>query len=372
MARYATIILSATNVAEMPDGNTAIGTLSVNGGADGEAFTYTLAGSIEDRFEIRQNTTSGEYELVVKTGGNLFDFEKDDLNHFDILITATGDMNTEVEAGDFTINVTNVNEAPTDLVVAGITAPKVVENAATGAEIGALLALDQDANDTFTFTLKDDAGGRFKLDATGKKLLVADGSNLDYETAASHQIRVEVKDAGGLTFEKTLTVAVADGTDTMTGGAKNDRLVGTAGADVIIGGAGNDKIYGLSADDVLNGQTGKDILYGGAGKDLFVFDTPIRKGQFDQVMDFKSADDTLQLSLAAIKPFKIKAMKAGKLNKKFFTIGDHAKDKNDFVYYNKKNGFVYLDSDGSGHKKGIEILKLKPGLQLAADDFHFI
>ncbi|MBZ6076896.1 cadherin domain-containing protein [Microvirga puerhi] len=372
MARNATVILSATTVAEMPDNNTVIGTLSVDGGANGETFTYALTDSIADRFEIRHNATSGEYELVVKTGGNLFDFERADLNHFDVAISANGDMGTVVDKGAITINVTNVNEAPTDIGILGITAPKVAENAAAGTEIGPLAALDPDANDTFTFKLKDDAGGRFQLDSTGKKLLVADGSKLDYETASSHQIKVEVKDAGGLTFERTLTIGVTDGVDTFTGSTKNDKLTGTAGSDILLGGNGNDKLYGLDGDDILNGGQGKDMLYGGKGKDTFVFDSPLKKGQFDQVMDFNSADDTLEFSLSSIKAFKNKAMKAGKLNKKFFIVGDHAKDKNDFVYYNKKNGFVYLDNDGSGHKKGIEILKLKPGLKLTADDFHFI
>lgn len=369
----ATIVLSGTTLPEDATQGTVIGTLSVDGGANGEVFSYVLDESYSDRFEIVQNTLSGAWELVVKSAGSdFFDFENAALSHFPIGITATGDQNTPVDAEAFTIDVTNVNEAPNDLALLGIRAPTVFENAATGTEIGALAALDPDAGDTFTFTLKDDAGGRFKLDSTGKKLIVADGSKLDYENASSHQIKVEVKDAGGLTFEKTLTIAVANTVDTFIGTARNDKLVGTASMDFLYGAGGNDKLYGLDGDDVLNGGVGKDFLYGGKGKDTFLFNSPVKKGQFDQVMDFNAKDDTLEFSLSSIKSFKIKAIKASKLNKKFFTIGDHAKDKNDFVYYNKKNGFVYLDSDGSGQKKGIEILKLKPGLKLTADDFHFI
>lgn len=159
---------------------------------------------------------------------------------------------------------------------------------------------------------------------------------------------------------------------TILGTAKNDKLVGGAYDDLISGLAGNDKLYGNAGNDKLNGGLGKDVLYGGQGKDTFIFDTPIKKGQFDQVADFNSADDTLQFKLSALKSFKIKAFKAGKMNKKFFTLGDKPKDGNDYIYYNKKNGFVYLDNDGSGHKKGMEILKLKPGLKLTADDFLLI
>ena len=230
--------------------------------------------------------------------------------------------------------------------------------------------MDPDLNDTFTFTLTDNAGGRFKIE--GGKLLVADGSKLDFETAKSHQIKVQVKDAGGLTFEKTITIGVTDGIDPISGTKRNDKIVGTESADFISGDAGNDKISGLGGDDIINGGLGKDHLTGGAGRDTFMFDSALRKGGFDMVTDFNSADDTLQFDLSALKSFKIKAFKEGKLQKKFFTVGTEPKDKNDYVYYNKKNGFVYLDADGSGHKKGMEILKLKPGTKISADDFLFI
>jgi serralysin len=432
----ATITLSGSTLLETATPGMVIGTLGVNGGANGEVFTYALADSLSDRFEIIQNPTSGDWELVVKTAGSdLFDFETDALNHFDIAITATGDQQTAIDPGAFTlqvsnvneaptganlsanavaentgtnaeigtlsaidadlndtftftltddaggrfkldasgtkllvadgskldyegagsheikvlvtdaggltvektltINVTNVNEAPSDIKLSTLSAPSVAEGTATGTEIGALSALDPDMGDTFTFTLKDDAQGRFKLDATGKKLLVADSSKLDYEAAASHQIKLEVKDAGGMTFEKTLTISVADGVDTFLGTKRNDTLVGTNGMDKLMGDAGNDKLYGLDGDDVLNGGLGKDFLYGGKGKDTFLFNSPVKKGQFDQVMDFNAKDDTLEFSLSSSKSFKIKGMKAGKLNKKFFTIGDHAKDKNDYIYYKR-------------------------------------
>ena len=86
-------------------------------------------------------------------------------------------------------------------------------------------------------------------------------------------------------------------------------LIGTADDDIIIGLGGNDKIYGLGGNDTLNGGTGKDKLYGGAGQDTFVFDTPVKKGHFDHIEDFKASDDTIQISLAALKAFKVKGPK---------------------------------------------------------------
>jgi Ca2+-binding RTX toxin-like protein len=388
----ATILLSSKTVLENAVAGTVIGTLSVIGGKGNEAFEYTLADSISDRFEIRLNSTSGLYELVVLTGGSeLFDFESDDLKQFDIAISATGDKGTIASEMAFTIAVTD-NTAPTDIK---LSSTSVVEHAANGAEIGLLSTIDPDLKDTFSYVLTNDAEGRFAI--VDGKLVVKDGTKLDYLTATSHQITVQVTDGDNNVFTKTLTVNVTDAYEIFNGGGRNDRITGTAGADMISGFGGNDKLYGLAGDDVLIGGAGKDMLYGGAGKDTFVFDTPVKKGHFGHIVDFNSADDTIQISLSALKGFKVKVPKSevfsdmkgkkgsdkkasfgldkvfekGKLEKKFFSVGK-AKDAYDFVVYDKKNGFVTLDLDGSGGGKGFVIAKLKPGTAVSADDFLFI
>jgi hypothetical protein len=128
-----------------------------------------------------------------------------------------------------------------------------------------------------------------------------------------------------------------------------------------------------------------------------VFDAPFKKGHFDQINDFKSGQDKIQFDLDALKAFKVKASKSdlldlakkgkavkkssvgldkvfkeGKLEKKFFTAGLTSKDGNDYIVYSKNNGTVYLDADGSGSAKPIEILKIKPGASLSFNDFLFI
>ncbi|WP_262028815.1 cadherin domain-containing protein [Microvirga sp. Mcv34] len=394
----ATITLSALSVAENPQDGTIIGRLGVDGSAQNEAFTFTLASSLSDRFEIKDVTENNRtYSvLVVKTGGRLFDFETVDLNHFDISISATSTATggTVVPGKSFQISVTNINEAPTDLTLGGIVAPTVAENAAAGTEVASLMALDPDANETFSFSLTDNAGGRFKI--IDNKLVVADGAKLDFETASSLQVKVKVTDSGGLSFEKTLSIGVTDVSE-ISGSARNEKLRGTENAEIINGGAGNDWIWGNGGDDTINGGSGKDILFGGDGADTFVFDTPFKKGHFDQIRDFKSGEDKILFDLDALKSFKIKAsqkdlfglskkghpdkkssvgldkiFKEGKLEKKFFTVGTTSKDGNDYVVYNKKSGSVYLDVDGSGGAKPIEILKVKPGAALSFNDFLFI
>ncbi|MBQ0824425.1 hypothetical protein KBI52_29955 [Microvirga sp. HBU67558] len=267
--------------------------------------------------------------------------------------------------------------------------------------IGSLWAFDPDDDDTFTYTLTDDAGGRFAI--KDGNLVVKDGSLLDYSTAKSHQIEVEVKDSDGNTYTTKLIVGVSDAIDIRNAAPARDGFLGTAGADLITGLSSNDTLYGFAGDDTLNGGAGKDKLYGGDGHDVFVFDTPLKKGHFDHIADFNSADDSIQISLSALKAFKAKGAKTSdglpkngsddkrgkkdvgfdkiftkgqKLQKKFFDVGtklgDSPDGSNDYVFYNRKSGIVYLDVDGSGKAKGIELLKVKPGTMLGADDFLFI
>ncbi|KLK94828.1 hypothetical protein AA309_01080 [Microvirga vignae] len=160
----ATILLSNLTVIENASAGTVIGTLSVDGGTENETFTFTLADSLSERFEIRLNTTTGLHELVVKTGGNtLFDFETAELKEFALSISATGDVGTVISDASFTISVTD-NTAPTDISLSNAS---VIEHAAAGAEIGVLSAIDSDLNETFTFTLTDDAGGVSRSSTAG-------------------------------------------------------------------------------------------------------------------------------------------------------------------------------------------------------------
>src|SRR6478609_6995872 len=62
----------------------------------------------------------------------------------------------------FTINLTNVNEAPTN---ATLTGGSVAENSANGTTVGTVTGTDPDAGAVLTYSLFDDAGGRFAINA---------------------------------------------------------------------------------------------------------------------------------------------------------------------------------------------------------------
>ncbi len=86
------------------------------------------------------------------------------------------------------------------------------ENAANGTVVGVTaLASDADAtNNTITYTLDDNAGGRFAIDGSTGVVTVADGTLLDREAAASHNITVRAASSDGSSNTQVMTINLND------------------------------------------------------------------------------------------------------------------------------------------------------------------
>jgi Ca2+-binding RTX toxin-like protein len=284
------------------------------------------------------------------------------------------------EAQTFKLTVNALNDAPRDITLSNAS---VVENSAAGTEIGKLTASDPEGG-AFTFALLDNAGGRFTLDSTTGTIKVASNFALDYEQATSHTLKVQVKDSAGAAYEESFTINVGDvsgekvtGTstsDVLTGNAGKDVFKAGAGNDTVSGGSGNDTLYGGSGNDKVRGGIGKDTLKGETGKDTFVFDTKASKSNVDKILDFKVKDDSFWLDNAVFTKLGKKGTEASpaKMKKSFFTIGDKAKDKNDYVVYDNKKGKLFYDADGSGKGKQVEIATLSKNLKMNEKDFFIV
>lgn len=98
------------------------------------------------------------------------------------------------------------NRAPTDIALSAST---IAEDAELGAVVGALTATDPEM-DTVTFSMVDDAGGRFGISDTN---LIVTGV-LDFETATSHNITIRATDAGGATYDELFVITVTDVSET--------------------------------------------------------------------------------------------------------------------------------------------------------------
>jgi Ca2+-binding RTX toxin-like protein len=260
------------------------------------------------------------------------------------------------DSGSFT------NGAPTGIKLDGAS---VSELAQTGVAIGTLTTLDPNAlNDSFTYTLLDDAGGRFML--SGDKVVVKNGTLLDFEEAANHLIVVRTTDIAGLSVERGLMIAITDiNSETTIGTSQADMFVAGSGKDSLGGGGGDDTLIGGAGDDILNGGAGRDRLSGGAGKDAFVFDAPLNKStNVDLITDFSARDDVFQLKKSIFK-----GLAKGKLKKDAFALGHLAKEKDDRILYDKAKGDVYYDADGVGGKAAIKFATLITKKAITYADF---
>ena len=155
----------------------------------------------------------------------------------------------------FTISITNVNEAPTDIALSN---SSVAEGTASDTAVGTLSATDADADDSATFTLVDgdgaDDNGSFSIDGTTLKL----GFVPDYDTKNSYSVRVRCTDGGGLTYDEAFTIGI-----TMVNEAPTD--IALSGSSVAENTASDSTVGTLSTTDGNASDTFTYTLVSGDG-----------------------------------------------------------------------------------------------------------
>ncbi|MGL3214911.1 beta strand repeat-containing protein [Bradyrhizobium sp. BR 1433] len=241
-AQQITVTINGANDApSMPsDGNNATNTVAEGAAAgttvgitvhatdvDSPTVTYSLSDDAGGRFAIDASTG-----VVTVANASLLDFETATSHNITVKAAdASGAFTTQT----FSIAVTDV--APTQPVDGNNATNTVSEGAANGDLVG-ITATSSDVNGgTVTFSLSDDAGGRFAIDASTGVVTVANASLLDFETATSHNITVKAADASGAFTTQTFSIAVTDvaptqpvdgnnATNTVSEGAANGDLVG--------------------------------------------------------------------------------------------------------------------------------------------------
>jgi autotransporter-associated beta strand protein len=191
--------LTPSSVAEDQPAGTAVGTFSTTDQDVGDTHTYTLVAGTGD-------TDNGSFEIV---GGTLktraaFDYEVKGSYSIRVRSTDAGGLSIEKV---FTILVTDVNDAPTNIALTPFSVP---ENQPAGTSVGTFSTTDQDAGDRHTYTLVAGTGdadnGSFEIVGGTLKTRVS----FDYETKSSYTIRVRSTDIGGLSVEKQFTIGVID------------------------------------------------------------------------------------------------------------------------------------------------------------------
>ncbi len=199
---------AANSVAENSTIGTLVGITALATDPDGtDVLTYSLTDSAGGHFAIDANTG------VVTVAGAI---DREAAASYNITIRATS-SDTSFTTVTVSISIADVNEfsvsTPAD---ANVTANSVAENTVNGTLVGITAsATDSDATtSTITYTLVDDAGGRFAINANTGVVTVADGSLLNFEAAASHNITIRATSSDLSTATQALTITLTDVNET--------------------------------------------------------------------------------------------------------------------------------------------------------------
>jgi len=333
------IFMSGNEVNENAINGTEAGSFEIRG-VEGETYTLSLIGNAEGRFELVNG------KLLVADGSKL-DYEASMFHDITVRVTDSHGVATDMSFAIDVLNVVEAGEKPPVLVV--LSGNEVNENASNGTEIGVFESFSP--TETYTYALLDSADGRFRLE--GNKLIVADGSKLDFEAAETYSVRIRVTDSHGNVSDMEWGVELLDVEE------EENFVYGNNKANNLVGGSGKDVISGLG---------GKDCLVGGAGEDTFRFEqAKLGKHNVDRIVDFSVKDDTIELHAGMFTK-----LQAGELAQSAFWIGAKAHDANDRIIYDAKKGNLYYDQDGTGAGKQVLFATLSKNLKMSASDFEVI
>lgn len=193
------LTLSSTSLVENLAIGTNIGTFSTSDQDSGDSFTYQLVSGSGDSDNARFKISGSQLQVNA-----LLNYESQ--STYQIRVKTT-DSSGASFTKSFTLNLINVNDAPTNLILNN---NSVTEHQPIGTLIGELSVSDEDAGDFHLFELVsgpgDSSNGLFSVAGS----LLRTDSDLNYDLQEFHSIRIRATDSGGLWVENSFTITVLD------------------------------------------------------------------------------------------------------------------------------------------------------------------
>ncbi len=218
--------LSGDQVDENAADDTVVGAVAASD-PDADGLTYALTDDAGGRFAI--DATTGQ---ITVADGALLDHEVATQHNITVKVTDPGGLS---DTATFAITVGDLGDTNASPAIAGLSGDQVAENAADDTVVGTVAASDPDA-DGLTYSLTDNAGGRFAIDPASGQITVANGALLDYEDAPQHDITVKVTDPGGLSDTATYAIDVQDVNEAPAiTGLSGDQVDENAADDTVVG-----------------------------------------------------------------------------------------------------------------------------------------
>ena len=193
--------LSSNTINEGASAGTAIGEITCTD-ADNDVCSYTEYSPGYDGASVFEISGTS----IILSSGQTLDYDTKSSYSYSVLVEDGygGDIYE-----DFTILVTNVNQAPSDITPNSL---NINENSPLNSEVGTLTVTDSDSGDSHTFTELTGGTGEsyFNISSSGV-VEVEENSILNYESGTtSYTYEVRVTDSGSLTYTEIITINVLD------------------------------------------------------------------------------------------------------------------------------------------------------------------
>ncbi|MDC0265600.1 cadherin repeat domain-containing protein, partial [Mariniblastus sp.] len=199
------ISLSNSRIPENSDAvnGFAIGDLQTTDEDFGDTHSYEITGG-PDESNFSLGGTNGATLIL---SDSLIDFENK--SNYQVEITATDSGGEEIKE-TLIIQVDDQNDAPSGINPGNFS---ILENQGTdaGVVLGSLSTLDQDSNDSFTYTI---VGGldqnSFEIGGILNDQLIITEANINYEAKDSYSVIIRSTDAALAHHDSLITVSVVD------------------------------------------------------------------------------------------------------------------------------------------------------------------
>jgi hypothetical protein len=198
------ITISSSAVAENAPAGTVVGAFTASDPDAGDTHIFSLVAGVGD-------TDNALFAVGVDTLKTYAGFDFETRRTYSIRVRTT-DADGGTYERQFTVNVTDANDAPTDITLSNAT---VAEQQAPGAYVGVLAVTDIDAVDSHFLTLPAGLAdnGFFTVVKEANQWLLRTAARFDYETRADYRVRIRATDVGGLAVERDLAVRVTNISD---------------------------------------------------------------------------------------------------------------------------------------------------------------
>ena len=189
------IALSNNQINENRDAGALVGAITVTDPDATDTHTFSLSGAGNDRFKFDGNQLSTAQQL---------NFEERSSYSFNLIATDAGGLSF---SQPITIQVRDTDDAPRSIQISSNT---IAENAAVGTLVGTLTTLDDDADDTHSYSMAAEGDNTsFRLE--GDKLY--SDTLFNFEEKERYLLTFSTTDAQANTLEQQLFIFISDTND---------------------------------------------------------------------------------------------------------------------------------------------------------------